>query len=190
MRILKDGKALSPIIATVVLATITITIAVAVGCWTSGVLVPHTKVEKLEVGYALCESGDSPIGWGPSGTDNSSWKITINFRNTGTSEAVIRGSFINNIPIADFGTFNGTEFRGDHIRAFDESISGVQLDFEKVGTGTTEKKVILPGCFGNIIIEIKQKPSASEYSFSSGTAVEVSLKSSTGNNYMKMVPLS
>ena len=68
-------KAVSPVIATVVLVAVAITIAVAVSYWMSGISSQYTQFEKVEVTGAYCQSADDDL-W-TSGTDEEFWKISL-----------------------------------------------------------------------------------------------------------------
>ncbi|MCD6479996.1 hypothetical protein J7L65_04350, partial [Candidatus Bathyarchaeota archaeon] len=123
-----------------------------------------------------CESTTDANGdyWGVAGA--ACWNITLNLRNTGTTQATIIGVFINGKAIADYGK------TGDYdlIQVYDAS--GNQVDFSSGGTITVD-----PGSSTEIYIVIKQDDALT---FSSGTTIELSLHSGAGNSYMKMVTLT
>lgn len=177
----KNRRAVSPVIATVVLVAVAITIAVAVSYWMSGISSQYTQFEKIEMTSAYCESAQS------SGSD--CWNITIDFRNTGTTESAVIGAAVNGKAIDDYGN-NGTGFTDDNIRCY--NASWTQIDFAQTQSGANPiKYTVKPGTVGQLIISILEDPAtASDYSFSSGTTIEVSLRSAAGNTYMKMITLS
>ena len=76
-------KAISPVIATVIIVAVTIAIAVAVALWLTGMVSPFTTVENLQIISAV-----------PTKT-TTSFSVTITIKNTGTSTATIDGVFIN-----------------------------------------------------------------------------------------------
>ena len=82
-------KAISPVIATVIIVAVAIAISIAVALWITGLTSTFTGVEKLEIvnAYAVWDS------------NASQWNVTIIVRNTGTKPATIDDVFINNIPI-------------------------------------------------------------------------------------------
>jgi flagellin-like protein len=159
-------KAVSPVIATVVLVAVAITIAVAVSYWMSGISSQYTQFEKVELTSAYCESTNN--------TTTDFWNITLDFRNTGTTEATIIAAQVNGKAIEDYGD-------GSVIEAYDAD--GAYLDFANEATYT-----VTPGSRGSLMIGITK--GAAGYDFSSGTTVEVSIRSGAGNTYMKMVTLS
>ncbi len=84
-------KAISPVIATVIIVAVAIAISIAVALWITGLTSTFTGVEKLEIvnAYAVWDS------------NASQWNVTIIVRNTGTKPATIDEIFINNIPVLD-----------------------------------------------------------------------------------------
>ena len=176
----KSRRAVSPVIATVVLVAVAITIAVAVSYWMSGISSQYTQFEKIEMTSAYCESAQS------GGSD--AWNVTIDFRNTGTTESAVIGMSINGKAIDDYGNA-GTGYSDDNIRCYNATWQ--QIDFAETGSGDPIKYTVKPGTVGQLIISILQTPaSADDYEFSSGTTIEVSLRSAAGNTYMKMITLS
>ena len=77
-------KAISPVIATVIIVAVAIAISIAVALWITGLTSSFTGVEKLEVVNAYAP-------------DTS--KIYIVVKNTGTKTATIDQVFINNKPL-------------------------------------------------------------------------------------------
>ncbi|HIH87606.1 TPA: DUF4352 domain-containing protein [Candidatus Bathyarchaeota archaeon] len=87
---MKSRKAISPVIATVILVAVAITIAVAVSYWMSGISSQYTKFEKVEIQSAQCSAPGALY-----------WTITVDMKNTGTSTATINSVYINDVA-ADF----------------------------------------------------------------------------------------
>ncbi len=174
----KSRRAVSPVIATVVLVAVAITIAVAVSYWMSGISSQYTQFEKIEMTSAYCESWNA-----------TNWNVTIDFRNTGTTESAIIGVSVNGKAIDDYGTSSAPD--GDNIKCYDPTTWDL-IDFADAGGGTYEiKYTVKPGTVGQLLISIAQSPNdPGDYSFSSGTTIEVSLRSAAGNTYMKMITLA
>ncbi|MGQ9679329.1 MAG: archaellin/type IV pilin N-terminal domain-containing protein [Candidatus Bathyarchaeia archaeon] len=89
MRNINNKRALSPVIATVILVAVAITVAVAVAYWMGGIAGQYTKFEKIEIQSALCTY------------TNETWTITLSVKNTGTTTATLDKVFINGIEITD-----------------------------------------------------------------------------------------
>jgi len=80
-------KAISPVIATVIIVAVAIAISIAVALWLTGIVGGFTTVENLQITYAYAEKI----------TDD--WRITLRVENKGTGTATIDEVFINNRPI-------------------------------------------------------------------------------------------
>jgi FlaG/FlaF family flagellin (archaellin) len=89
MKMLNDRRGVSPVITTVIIVAVGITIAIAVALWMTGLVGAFMGYEKIEVRSAFA----SPATGGGGG-----WVIVINYINTGSSPAKIDNVFINNIP--------------------------------------------------------------------------------------------
>jgi len=89
MRTIRSRRAVSPVIATVILVAVAITVAVAVAYWMGGIAGQYTKFEKVEIQSAVCK-------W--DGTQDQ-WNITIKLKNTGTRTATLIGIFISDIEV-------------------------------------------------------------------------------------------
>ncbi|MET1159675.1 MAG: DUF4352 domain-containing protein [Thermoprotei archaeon] len=83
-------KAISPVIATVIIVAVAIAISIAVALWITGLTSAFTGVEKIEVVNAYADSITL--------NDTRSWNVTLVVKNTGTKPATIDGIFINNRP--------------------------------------------------------------------------------------------
>lgn len=82
-----EMKAISPVIATVIIVAVAIAISIAVALWAAGLVGPFTRVERLEITYAHAEYNETA----------QSWRITLKIANRGTSDATITTMLINNI---------------------------------------------------------------------------------------------
>lgn len=88
----RGRKAVSPVIASVILVAVAITVAVAVAYWMGGISGQYTKFEKIELttAYSTRVAG-------------SGWLITIDLRNTGTTSSTLNTVFINDKPLNSTG---------------------------------------------------------------------------------------
>jgi flagellin-like protein len=94
VRKIRSRKAVSPVIATVILVAVAITVAVAVSYWMGGITSQYTTFEKVEIQAGICT-------W--DNTGNGSWKITLKLKNSGTATATLNSIFINDIEAATYG---------------------------------------------------------------------------------------
>jgi flagellin-like protein len=171
-------KAVSPVIATVVLVAVAITIAVAVSYWMSGISSQYTQFEKVEVTSAHC-AYYSDLGGEHDNVDVdlsgvSGWVVTLDFRNTGTTEATIINAFVNSKKLADYGD-------GIAITAWEDSSTDVNFTAD-------EKLTCVAGTKDTMYIVIDETDT--DITFTSGTTIEVAIHSGAGNSYMKMITLS
>ena len=164
-------KAISPVIATVIIVSVAIAIAVAVAFWMTGITGLFTRYEKLEVVNAYATS---------NGAGN--WTVTLTIKNSGTSDATIDEIFINGKPLkayaenasvvtaASAGQSSITVYLGNYT---------LPPDGISISTGKTYTI--------NIIID-NNNPNINT-NFTSGQIVEVKIHTAAGNEYPKSVQL-
>ncbi|MEM2940151.1 MAG: DUF4352 domain-containing protein [Thermoproteota archaeon] len=92
MRILKDRRGISPVITTVIIVAVGITIAIAVALWMTGLVGAFMGYEKIEIRNKYPE----PLSGG-------GWDIHITYLNTGSTAAKIDGVYINDAPYDEWG---------------------------------------------------------------------------------------
>ena len=94
-------KAVSPVIATVILVAVAITVAVAVAYWMGGIAGQYTKFEKVEIQTAICTY--DPV--------NAYWTIAMKLKNTGTATATFVAAFISDVEVMNYGatTYTASE---------------------------------------------------------------------------------
>ena len=84
-------KAVSPVIATIIIVAIAIVMSIAVAYWLLGPGSSFTKYEKIEVSsaYAVLDDNDTPLD--PS---DDFFLLTMDLKNTGSATATIDSSYI------------------------------------------------------------------------------------------------
>ena len=91
----KDKRALSPVIATVILISVTIVVAVSVAYWMGAIAGGYTSFEQIEL----------PSTYAQAVVDATyDWKITIDLRNTGSAAATLDSIFLNAVPLKDYSS--------------------------------------------------------------------------------------
>ncbi len=93
MRKIRSRKAVSPVIATVILVAVAITVAVAVSYWMGGITSQYTKFEKVEIQSGVCTVDAA-----------GNWTVKIKLKNSGTATATIISIFINDVEVDNYGT--------------------------------------------------------------------------------------
>ncbi len=82
---------MSPVIATVILVAVAITVSVAVAYWMGGIAGQYTKFEKVEIQSAIVTKSAANV-----------WTIELKVKNTGTAVATMISSFVNNIEVQEY----------------------------------------------------------------------------------------
>jgi flagellin-like protein len=92
MKIRKNVKALSPVVASIILIAVTVAVSIAVAAWMGALTFTFTNTEQILI---------TNMAFGPA-TSNS-W-VTVTVNNTGTSPVTINEAWINNQkqPLANF----------------------------------------------------------------------------------------
>jgi flagellin-like protein len=84
MKIRKNVKALSPVVASIILIAVTVAVSIAVAAWMGALTFTFTNTEQILI---------TNMAFGPAGSN--SW-VTVTVNNTGTSPVTINEAWINN----------------------------------------------------------------------------------------------
>jgi flagellin-like protein len=159
--VIKNKRAISPVIATVILVAVAITVSVAVAYWMGGIAGMYTKFEKVEIMSA----------YAPKDTTTSYWNVTMLLKNTGSADATLMEVYVNNVPKASWTPnilwFNAT---GTPV-----SIGTGSLTL-KSGQSVTLRVDISTAC-------------TSPTQLTSGTTINIKIHSAGGMDYIKLVEL-
>jgi len=88
--LLRNKKALSPVIATVILVAVTIVVAVSVAYWMGSIASSYTAFEQIDIPTSYPE-------WNTTG-----WKVHVELKNSGSADATINNIFLNQKPLKDY----------------------------------------------------------------------------------------
>ena len=80
--IMKSRKGISPVIATVILVAVAITVSVSVAYWMGGISSLYTRLEKIEIQSIVATKGVA-----------GNYTITLAAKNTGSADATIVSSY-------------------------------------------------------------------------------------------------
>jgi flagellin-like protein len=83
-------KGISPVIATVILVAVAITVSVSVAYWMGGISSLYTTMEKIEISGATVSKGAN------------SYNVTLSVRNTGSKDATIDMILFNQKPMSQY----------------------------------------------------------------------------------------
>jgi len=168
MNPLQKRKAVSPVIATVILVAVAITVSVGVSYWMGGISAQYTQFEKIEIqtGYSTYTSG-------------SGWLLDLSLKNSGSATSTITHLFINDVPVALIAdaaaspavTVTTWAASTPESIVTNIDVSGLSLD---------------AGASKNVKIWID----VGYASLSSGTTVNVKLHSAGGMDYIKLIRLT
>jgi len=90
MKIFKNAKALSPVVASIILIAVTVAVSIAVAAWMGALTFTFMGTEEIRI---------TNVAFGPAGS--SSW-IAVTVNNTGTSPVTINEAWINNVKQTSF----------------------------------------------------------------------------------------
>jgi len=157
---IKNRRAVSPVIATVILVAVTIAVAVSVAYWMGGIAGQYTRFEKVAVqtSYSVKEA-------------TSGWKVTMELKNTGSADATLIRMFVNDVPVPYDATHYGVSaYVADSVSTDLPYASGMTL---VSGQGNT------------IVLRI----SSTYGQLSSGTMLNIKVHSAGGMDYIALVQL-
>ena len=168
-------KAVSPVIATVILVAVAITVSVGVSYWMGGISSQYTQFEKVEISSGVC-SYDSTF---------FEWEVEVKLKNSGTATATLTSIFINNVEV-DLYTVPIPQ-----VAAIAEATAATDM---------TESLIIEAGASATITIYIDGPDDAADavppvakvdywQSVTSGTTVNVKIHSAGGMDYIKLIEL-
>jgi flagellin-like protein len=166
MTFMRERKAISPVIATVILVAVAITVAVGVSYWMGGISSQYTQFEKVEIqtGYATYDTVDDI------------WTVTMAIKNSGSAQATINMVFLNDVPCGA-GNY--------HVTAVNVTANEWGTSIPSTGT------VLKAGEQTTVYVYICYPVSGiTELAgLSSGTTINVKLHSAGGMDYIKLIRL-
>ena len=122
--IIAEKRALSPVIATVILISVTIVVAVSVAYWMGSIASGYTSFEQIELPTTYAKAISSPF---------TGWNVTIELKNTGSADATIDNIFINSIPLKDYTSGIRLYANGNNETS---NLSNLAISVNKGGSAT------------------------------------------------------
>lgn len=175
-------KAVSPVIATIIIVAVTIVMAVAVAYWMLGLTGTFTRYEKLEFTYAYVVK-KSDILINNATYDGSAYVVKVKLKNTGSAPASLELLTINGIPWDDL---DGALFQNlttqNSTYEYSENVVNATIDSETFIKPIT-RATIAPGEEATAVIVL------SPDDWASGLTIEVNIQTSAGNQYPKTITL-
>jgi flagellin-like protein len=161
--IIHKRRAVSPVIATVILIAVAVALGIAVAFWASGLTSSFSKYEKLGVNTQYATSR------------GTGWTVNLGGQNTGSSDASITQIQVNGVPLSGCTTtandFNFTAGNTGHFNNMPISVpSGQSFTIAfNLGGGSS--------C------------SVASKTFASGQTIQVTIITAAGNNYPASIVL-
>jgi flagellin-like protein len=186
----RKDRAVSPVIATIILVAIAIVMAIAVAYWALGLGGTFTRYEKIEIMSMYAVSDDSLKYCNASATwEVTGWNITAKLRNTGSATATINLILISGRPVDIFnGTTTSTTF---DITDGAELSTGLVYAWVLINDKPLSQALpitINPGEERALKITIP-KATFADITFVPGMSVEVTFHTASGSDYPKVVIL-
>lgn len=171
-------KAVSPVIATIIIVAVAITMSIAVAYWLLGLGGSFTRFEKVEFTTGYAEVGTTPY----------EFKITLNVKNTGSAVATIAPELI---------LYNGkplTTYSYDYIQnvATPPTDVMIEIDYATYAVDNTkeyENLVLNPGESDTITINYDLDEAPTNNKWMSGMTLEITLHTTGGKDYPKSIIL-
>ncbi|MEM0118161.1 MAG: archaellin/type IV pilin N-terminal domain-containing protein [Conexivisphaerales archaeon] len=170
--ITRKRKAVSPVIATVILIAVAVALGIAVAFWASGLTSSFSKYEKLGVNTQYATIG--PLtGSSCLHSASTCWTVNLGGQNTGSSDATITQIQVNGVPL----TINATQ-------VYWCNASGC------TPTGATSSTLSVPsGASFTIKFELDNINLLPSKTFTSGQTIQVTIITAAGNNYPASIVL-
>jgi len=165
--IIKEKRALSPVIATVILISVTIVVAVSVAYWMGSIASGYTTFEQIELPTSYAR-------WDSTLFNNGGWNVTIVLKNTGSADATIDNIFLNGIPLSGYNS-SSIALYADGSQVTD--LSSISISVTKGGSRT-------------LLIQVEKYSGGTGIEgCTAGTWVDFKIHSAAGRDYPTRVKL-
>ena len=159
--IIQKRRAVSPVIATVILIAVAVALGIAVAFWASGLTSSFSKYEKLGVNTQYATSR------------GTGWTVNLGGQNTGSSDASITQIQVNGVPLSgctgtDFNFTAGNTGNFANLPISVPSGKSFTIAFNLGGSSTC---------------------SVASKTFASGQTIQVTIITAAGNNYPASIVL-
>ena len=186
----RNRRAVSPVIATIIIVAVAIVMSIAVAYWMLGLAGTFTRYEKLEFVSAYATKVQS-WNWSETENDEYSFNITITLKNTGSAAATIDTIFINGVPHTDAAAQNGYAIlyiAFDSTKFIDNTINSNSASNGTLNTAAS--CTVNPGEeVTGVIALIYGGTLPTGDVITSGVTIEIMIQTAAGNQYPKSVTL-
>jgi flagellin-like protein len=169
--IIHKRRAVSPVIATVILIAVAVALGIAVAFWASGLTSSFSKYEKLGVSTQYAVSTSCPTN---SPTGDVCWVVNLGGQNTGSSDAAITQIQVNGVPYSDVANPSFSIYNNMTSSALSTPLSlpvksgasfAISFNLDSAGTPVSGK------------------------TFAHGQTIQVTIITAAGNNYPASIVL-
>jgi len=167
--IIREKRALSPVIATVILISVTIVVAVSVAYWMGSIASGYTTFEQIELPTVYARYYSNLDLDGNSSVNDPGWKVTIMLKNTGSADATVDNIFLNGIPLDDYSSGWMLGYTG----------GSNTTSFPTSGISVTKGSTVTLYLYLNSTVE----------GCSSGTTIDIKIHTASGRDYPTHVKL-
>jgi hypothetical protein len=165
--ILHNKKAISTILATIIIVSVSIVMAIAVAYWAMGIGNSFTKFEKVEF---------TSIYSDPPSSGNNNFIVYLTLKNSGSAAATISNIYLNSRPFDTAYDNIATQTKINGTYMVDQPLVGQTL-----AVGQT--------VIGRIYLPTNATGSSGSPIWSSGSSVEVQIQTAAGRSYSNTVVL-
>jgi len=139
--VIRDEKAVSPVIATIIIVAVAIVMSIAVAYWVLGLAGTFTRYEKLEIVTMYADAL------------NNNWSITATLRNTGSAPATVNLILLNGKPISALNTTGNILVRVNDTQKNVEA-NPVTIDPGDIAVFVIQIKKTTPGFASGVSVEV------------------------------------
>jgi len=168
--VIAEKRGLSPVIATVILISVTIVVAVSVAYWMGSIASGYTTFEQIELPTVYAKYYSNLDLDGNSSVDDPGWKVTIALKNTGSADATVDDVFLNGIPLKDYSSGWALSWTG---------ASSNRTSYSSLSISVTKGNTVTLYLYLNSTVE----------GCSSGTTIDIKIHTASGRDYPTHVKL-
>ena len=174
----RSRRGISPVISTIIIVAVAIAISIAVAFWLGGITSIFTRFEKLEITSAYVAETTTI-------SSVTAWNITMEIKNTGTTDATITDVLINNIPAS---AYTGQIYSNTSDAGKDEVLFRL-VDGASVTNSTSDINCPVKAGQTVVLTFYLLESSDSDYTFTHGQSVTITIHTAAGQDYPKTVVL-
>jgi len=178
--IIQKRRAVSPVIATVILIAVAVALGIAVAFWASGLTSSFSKYEKLGVSTQYATVTTSSNCPNLPTTGGVCWQINLGGQNTGSSDATITQIQVNGVP---YGPSTSYKVSYSTPTTSSGSISSSPISIPVSSGQTFSISFYLPNSVSSGTAPVSGK------TFADGQTIQVTLITAAGNNYPASIVL-